>query len=107
MPYTRAFAALLTATLFFGCAPKTETTLPAPPPDPNPQPQLASDIRARVQHLSTLADQYAQSATKLPGRNEQEDRAAVAQQFAQLAQILPSLNGPEMPGDFRQQLRIV
>src|SRR4029450_10950832 len=49
----------------------------------------------------------ADNAGKLPGSNEQDDRAMVAQQFTLLSQLLPALNGPDMPGDFRQQLRIV
>ena len=104
---TRAFASLLAATMFVGCAPKKQTTLTPPPPEPNPEPRLATDARQRVQQLGGLADQYAASAAKLPGANEQQDRQLVAEQFNQLSQILPLLNGPDMPGDFRQQLRIV
>jgi hypothetical protein len=104
---TRALASLLAATLFVGCAPKTETTLTPPPPEPNPEPQLATDARQRVQHLGGLAEQYAASAAKLPGANEQQDRQLVGEQFNQLSQILPLLNGPDMPGDFRQQMRII
>jgi hypothetical protein len=104
---TRAFASLLAATMFVGCASKQQTTLTPPPPEPNPEPQLATDARQRVQHLGGLAEQYAASAAKLPGSNEQQDRQQVAEQFNQLSQILPLLNGPDMPGDFRQQLRII
>ena len=108
MIHTRAFASLLLAGLFAtGCAPKTDTTLAPPPVDQNPEPQLASDVRARVQQLVQLADEYAANAKALPGRNEAEDRAQVTQQFALLVRILPSLSGPDMTGDFRQQLRII
>ena len=104
---TRALAALVAATLFVGCSAKKQTTLAPPPPDPNPEPQLATDARQRVQTLGTLADQYAAAAARLPGANEQQDRQLVSEQFSQLSQILPLLNGPDMPGDFRQQMRII
>ncbi|MDB5319224.1 MAG: hypothetical protein JWN40_855 [Phycisphaerales bacterium] len=107
MTNTRAYSLLLAALLFTGCAAKTQTTLNPPPPDANPEPQLATDVRERVKELVALADQYAAGANKLPGRNAQEDRAQTTQQFALLAQILPMLNGPDMSGDFRQQLRII
>src|SRR3954470_3858515 len=107
MPRPRAFASLLAATMFVGCAAKKQTTLTPPPPEPNPEPQLATDARQRVQHLGSLAEQYTAGAAKLPGQNEQQDRQLVSEQFNQLSQILPLLNGPDMPGDFRQQLRII
>src|SRR4051812_22665081 len=107
MTRTRAFASLLAATMFVGCASKKQTSLTPPPPEPNPEPQLATDARQRVQHLGSLAEQYTASAGKLPGANEQQDRQQVSDQFNQLAQILPMLNGPDMAGDFRQQLRII
>ena len=103
----RASAFLLVAFLLTGCAAKTKTTLNPPPPEPNPEPQLATDARQRVQELAARAQGYEAGAQKLPGRNAQEDRAQTTQQFALLAQILPMLNGPDMSGDFRQQLRII
>src|SRR4051794_4300435 len=81
MTRTRAFASLLAATMFVGCASKQQTTLTPPPPEPNPEPQLATDARQRVQHLGGAAEQYAASAAKLPGANEQQDRQQVAEQF--------------------------
>ena len=107
MTRTRAFASLLAATMFVGCAAKKQTTLTPPPPEPNPEPKLVTDARQRVQHLGSLADQYTAGAARLPGQNEQQDRQLVAEQFNQLSQILPLLNGPDMPGDFRQQMRII
>jgi hypothetical protein len=108
MTNTRAFAILLLAALCFtGCAARTQTTLKPATPDANPEPQLATDVRERVKELVARADEYAAGASKLPGRNAQEDRAQTTRQFALLAQILPMLNGPDMPGDFRQQLRII
>jgi hypothetical protein len=105
---TRAFASLLlTGLLAVGCAPKAQTTLNPPPPEPNPEPQLASDARERIKELVGRVEEYAGGAGKLPGRNEADDRAQVTQQFTLLAQILPILSGPDMTGDFRQQLRIV
>jgi len=106
MTNTRAAALLLSVLFIPACAPKTQTTL-NPPPEPNPQPQLATDARERVKELSSRAEEYVKNAGNLPGRNADEDRAQVTQQFALLAQILPMLNGPEMSGDFRQQLRII
>jgi hypothetical protein len=90
-----------------GCAAKKETTLKPPPPDANPEPQLATDIHERVKELTARAKEYSDGCNKLPGRNAQDDRAQTTQQFALLAQILPILNGPDMSGDFRQQLRII
>src|SRR5207248_8303619 len=81
--------------------------LEAPPIEPNPQPQLAGDARERVKELTARAQEYEQNAKSLPGPNEQAHRAQLAAQFSLLAQILPALNGPEMSGDFRQQLRII
>jgi hypothetical protein len=107
MTNTRAFSLLLAALLFAGCAPKTETTLKPPPPEPNPEPQLASDARERVKELVARSGDFAAGAAKLPGHTEADDRAQVTRQFTLLAQILPILNGPDMSGDFRQQLRII
>jgi hypothetical protein len=105
---TRANLLLLTALLaVIGCAGKTQTTLKPAPPDANPEPQLATDVHERVKELSTRAQEYAAGCNKLPGQNAQQDRAQTTQQFALLAQILPILNGPDMSGDFRQQLRII
>lgn len=104
---TRAAALLLSVLFIPACAPKTQTTLNPPPPEPNPQPELATDARERVKELSSRAEEYVKNAANLPGRNADEDRAQVTQEFALLAQILPMLNGPEMSGDFRQQLRII
>lgn len=105
MIHTRALILLLSGALLSGCA-KTETTL-EPAPQPNPEPELATNVRQRVTELLTRADEYAAGSAKLPGRNEAEDRAQTTQQFALLAQILPILNGPDMTGEFSQQLRIV
>jgi hypothetical protein len=108
MIHTRAFAPLILAALFFlGCAPKSQTTLQPPATEPNPQPQLASDARERVKELAARAQEYEQNAKNLPGPNEQADRALLVNQFSLLSQILPALNGPQMSGDFRQQLRII
>jgi hypothetical protein len=106
MTHTRAFALCLAAALFAGCA-KTDTTLQPPPPDPNPQPQLASDARERIKELVNQAAEYEAGAAKLPGPSEADDRAQVIKQFALLSQILPTISGPEMTGDFRQEMRII
>jgi len=107
MIHTRALTLVFAALFFVGCAKKTETTLNPPPVDPNPEPHLASDARERVKALGSLAAEFDTGAAALPGANEAEDRAQVTQQFALLAQMLPMLNGPDMSGDFRQQLGIV
>jgi hypothetical protein len=99
--------ALLSVVVVTGCAAKNQTTLKSAPPDANPEPQLATDVHERVKELTIRAQEYAAGCDKLPGRNAQEDRAQTTQQFALLAQILPILNGPDMSGDFRQQLRII
>jgi hypothetical protein len=107
MTNTRRFTTtLLAGLLFAGCAPKTQTTL-KPPPEPATEPTLTADARDRAKELSTIADEFAAGATKLPGHTEADDRAEVTKQFALLAQLLPLLNGPDMSGDFRQQLGIV
>lgn len=103
MILTRALILSLAGALLAGCA-KTETTLE---PAPEPQPQLSSSVRQRVTELVARADEYAAGSAKLPGRNEAEDRAQLTQQFTLLAQILPMLSGPDMTGEFSQQLRIV
>jgi hypothetical protein len=101
-------AALLSVVVVVtGCAGKTQTTLKPAPPDANPEPQLATDVHERVKELGARAQEYADGCNRLPGRSAQEDRAQTTQQFALLAQILPILNGPDMTGDFRQQLRII
>jgi hypothetical protein len=107
MIHTRAFAILLASILFAGCAPKTQTTLKPPPPEPNPEPHLASDARERVKELATLAEEFSNGAIALPGVNAAEDRTQVTHEFELLGQMLPMLNGPDMTGDFRQQLGIV
>jgi hypothetical protein len=107
MIHTRALTLLIAVIFFTGCAPKTQTTLQPPPPEPNPEPQVASDARERVKELGALAEEFANGAFALPGHDAAQDRTQVTQEFALLAQILPMLNGPEMTGDFRQQLGIV
>lgn len=99
--------AALLSVIVTGCAAKKETTLKPPPPDANPEPQLATDIHERVKELTARAKEYSDGTNKLPGRNAPDDRTQTTQQFALLAQILPILNGPDMSGDFRQQLRII
>jgi hypothetical protein len=107
MTYTRATTLLLTAFLAAGCMRKTETTLNPPPPETDNLPKVTNDARERVKELGTLAEEFAAGADKLPGRNDQDDRAEVTRQFALLSQLLPMLNGPDMSGDFKQQLGIV
>jgi hypothetical protein len=107
MMLTRAASLLMATLLLAACAPKSQTTLKAPPPEPNPEPQLATDAHERVKELGTRAEDYMKGAAMLPGRNAEEDRAKTTEQFTLLAQILPMINGPDMSGDFRQQLRII
>ncbi len=102
---TLVSSAALAISALNGCA-HTETTLP-PPEQPATQPQTASEIVTRVTDLQGKAVEYAAGATKLPGRNEIEDRAMVGQQFATLGQIIPLVAGAELPGDLTQQLRII
>ena len=101
---------IVAAALAGGCA-KTQTTLEPPPPAPKeetlPDAALASNVRERVKNLQVAVAEYAQGAQKLPGRNEAENRAQVAQQFTLLSQILASLAGNDVGSEFKQQLRIV
>jgi hypothetical protein len=77
------------------------------PPAVNPPPAVESNVEVRVDELAGLSKQFSETARQLPGRNAEEDRAALRQAFTELAQILPILYGPNPDGAQRQQLRIV
>jgi hypothetical protein len=105
---SRLASPLLAAILLFmsaGC-PKQRSTMNRPP-EINPPPPVESSAGARIDELGNLARQFAQTAERLPGRNNQEHRAAAQQAFADLSQILPVLFGPNPTGVQRQQLRVV
>jgi hypothetical protein len=99
--------ALLAGAMFFapGCA-KRQSTM-AKPPQINPPPPVEADAGVRVNELEELSRRFEQTVAKLPGSTPDEHRQAVQQVFAELAQVLPVLYGPNPPGTFRQQLRVV
>ena len=78
-----------------------------PPPEINPPPRVQASAEVRVEELGQLAQRFAQTAQRLPGRTPDEHRAAMQQAFADLVQILPVLYGPTPTGMQRQQLRII
>jgi hypothetical protein len=91
--------------LLAGC-PKQRSTMNRPP-EVNPPPAVERSAEARVEELGDLAQRFASTAQRLPGRTADEHRAAVRQAFADLSQILPVLYGPNPAGSQRQQLRVV
>jgi hypothetical protein len=115
MTVTRASSAtaalLLSGLTFLGCADKKQTTLAPPPPAPTTQNTMSaafhSDARERIQSVVARAEEYEKGAASLPGPNEADDRAQIVKQLELLGQILPVIAGPDTPGDFRQELRIL
>ena len=96
-------AALALATA--GC-PKQRSTMDAPP-EINPPPPVETSAEVRVDELGGLAQQFARTAERLPGRSADEHRALAAQAFGDLSQLLPILYGPNPTGVQRQQLRVI
>ena len=88
-----------------GC-PKQRGTMRRPP-EINPPPRVESSAEVRVDELGGLANQFAQTAERFPGRSADEHRQLAQQAFADLSQILPVLFGPSPSGVQRQQLRVV
>ena len=88
-----------------GCA-KRQSSM-GKPPEPNPPPKVEASAGKRSDELTELSRRFGETAQKLPGGTPQQDRQIMQQVFAELAQILPLLHGPNPPGTFRQQVRIV
>ena len=100
-----ALAVVAALALSPGCA-KRQSTMERPP-EVNPPPPVERSAEVRSDELGDLSRRFSQTAQTLPGRTPQEDRQRMQQVFAELAGILPVLYGPNPPGTFRQQLRIV
>ena len=101
---TCAVAAAL-ALAMAGCA-KQRSTMDRPP-EINPPPPVEQSAEVRVDELGGLAQRFAQTAERLPGRNANEHRQLAAQAFGDLSQVLPVLYGPNPTGVQRQQLRVI
>ena len=93
------------ALLSAGC-PKRQSTMDRPP-EINPPPPVEQNAAVRVDELGGLAQRFAQTANRLPGRNAGEHISLVQQAFTDLAEILPILYGPNPSGPQRQQLRVI
>jgi hypothetical protein len=96
---------LLLLALVTGCAKRQGTMGRAP--EVNPPPPVERSAEVRSDELGELSRRFNETAETLPGRTPQEHRQRMQQVFAELARILPVLYGPNPPGTFRQQLRIV
>ena len=105
---SRASTVVVTASLALAAAgcPKQRGTMRRPP-EINPPPRVEASAEVRVDELGERAQQFAQTAERLPGRTEAEHRQLAQQAFADLSQILPILFGPHPTGVQRQQLRVV
>lgn len=77
------------------------------PPEFNPPPAVESSAAVRAVELHDLSRRLARTAERLPGQSAKEHRQLVGEAFGELAQILPMLYGPDAPGTFRHQLRVV
>jgi hypothetical protein len=98
-------AVALGISVLAGCA-KRQSSM-GKPPEVNPSPAVITSAAARSEQLGDLSRRLAETVQTLPGRTPQEHRQRMQQVFARLAQVLPVLYGPNPPGQFRQQLRIV
>lgn len=98
-------AAALGVALCAGCAKRQSSMGKAP--EVNPPPKVETSAAARSDELGELSRRFGETAQTLPGGTAQEHRRLMRQVFAELAQALPVLYGPNPPGTFRQQLRIV
>jgi hypothetical protein len=103
-----AFASLLVIGILFisGCPRKDRPVMPMPP-EPNPQPEVNKDAGVRTRDLSQKVTEFVSASREVPTNDEGAYRRAVGQVFGDLSQILPLLQGPNPPGAFRQQMRIV
>jgi hypothetical protein len=88
-----------------GCA-KRQSSM-GKPPEINPPPKVEASAGKRSDELGELSRRFGETAQKLPGGTPQEHRRLMQQVFAELTQVLPVLYGPNPPGTFRQQVRIV
>jgi hypothetical protein len=100
-----AAVAALAVALCSGCA-KRQGSM-GKPPEVNPPPKVQASAGARSDELGELSRRFGDTAQSLPGGTPQEHRRLMQQVFAELAQLLPVLYGPNPPGTFRQQVRIV
>lgn len=81
----------------------SQTPPPAAPSDPLAT-ELPADPEARVRDLGILVAQLASQTDQLPGRDEAEYRARLADGLEGLAQCLRLAQGPRMNGAFRVRL---
>lgn len=92
------------AMLSTGCA-KRQSSM-GKPPEVNPPPPVEASAAARSDELGELSRRFGETARAVSG-TPQEHRRGMQRVFAELAQLLPVLYGPNPPGTFRQQIRIV
>ena len=77
------------------------------PPEPNPEPEVNKDAGVRNRDLGQKVAEFSSASREIPTNDEAGYRQAVGQVFADLSQILPLIQGPNAPGAFRQQMRIL
>ena len=106
--HTRRFTLILLAAILSiaGCPRKDRPVMPMPP-EPNPEPEVNKDAEVRNRDLGQKVAQFSSASREIPTNDEGAYRQAVGQVFADLSQILPLIQGPNPPGAFRQQMRIL
>ncbi|MEO6437476.1 MAG: hypothetical protein ABIP55_17160 [Tepidisphaeraceae bacterium] len=104
----RALVAILAAfTLAIGCGQKKDPSRTGGPPADALASPAMSDTGVRMSELRQRAQELADVAARMPGRNAAEDRQLAAQAFEKAVASLELLAGPQPGGAFRQQLRII
>lgn len=110
MRWMRVFFPCVSAccvSLLIGC--QATKKAPTKVSQPNPPSPTMSNVDARVSELRKRSQEFAESASQLPGTGTftPAERKKVADAFEKGSSALALLGGPTPGGSFRQELRII
>lgn len=88
-----------------GCAQKTAPTRVGG--TPGIESPVSADPNQRAGELRRAVGSLEETVARMPGRDRSEDRRLAAEAFASASAAVEQLGGPNPPGAFRQQLRII
>lgn len=74
---------------------------------PGVEKPVSADQGQRASELRRAVGELEETVARMPGRDTAEDRRLAAEAFAKSAAAVEQLGGPNPPGAFRQQLRII
>ena len=96
---------LVLAVSVIGCAQKTAPT--RVDGTPGLESPVSADPNQRANQLRQSVSALEETVAQMPGRDRGADRELAADAFANASTALEQLGGPNPPGAFRQQLRII